>query len=205
MESRVYKITHMKYFGKIFYIVWISIREINKIILSLFYNRKYLSGRYYDYNTYGWKFAWKSVFFQKILGFNRHVKWPVSMFTKISKPCKILFDNNDSHIFYSNGCYFQSIGEIVIGAGTYIAPNVGLITSNHDISNLDKHSYIGKIIIGKKCWIGMNSVILPDTILGDNTVVGAGAVVKGDFSIGNCIIAGVPAKIIKRINQKNEL
>jgi acetyltransferase-like isoleucine patch superfamily enzyme len=55
------------------------------------------------------------------------------------------------------------------------------------------------VIIGKKCWIGMNAIILPGVQLGDNTIVGAGSVVTKPFPDGNILIAGNPAKIIKRL------
>ena len=55
------------------------------------------------------------------------------------------------------------------------------------------------IIIGKKCWIGMNSVILPGVVLGDHTIVGAGAVVTKSFVDGNCVIGGNPARIIRKL------
>lgn len=55
-----------------------------------------------------------------------------------------------------------------------------------------------EIRIGKNCFLGCNSIILKGTVLGDNCVVGAGAVVSGKFK-DNCIIAGNPAKHIKNI------
>lgn len=55
-----------------------------------------------------------------------------------------------------------------------------------------------EIYIGKNCFLGCNSIILKGTVLGDNCVVGAGAVVSGKFD-DNCVIAGNPAKVIKRI------
>lgn len=55
-----------------------------------------------------------------------------------------------------------------------------------------------EIRIGKNCFIGCNSIILKGTVLGDGCVVGAGAVVSGIFE-DNCVIAGNPAKVIKRI------
>ncbi len=54
------------------------------------------------------------------------------------------------------------------------------------------------ITIGNDCFIGMNSIILKGTTLGNNVVVGAGSVVHGTFP-DNCIIAGNPAKIIKQL------
>lgn len=54
------------------------------------------------------------------------------------------------------------------------------------------------ILIGKNCFIGCNSIILKGTVLGDGCVVGAGAVVSGKFG-DNCVIAGNPARVIKRL------
>lgn len=55
-----------------------------------------------------------------------------------------------------------------------------------------------EIHIGKNCFVGCNSIILKGTILGDGCVVGAGAVVTGKFE-DNCVIAGNPAKMIKKL------
>lgn len=55
-----------------------------------------------------------------------------------------------------------------------------------------------EIKIGKNCFIGCNSIILKGTVLGDGCVVGAGAVVAGNFE-DNCVVAGNPAKVIKRL------
>ena len=55
-----------------------------------------------------------------------------------------------------------------------------------------------EIHIGKNCFLGCNSIILKGTVLGDGCVVGAGAVVSGQFE-DNCVIAGNPARVIKRL------
>ena len=88
----------------------------------------------------------------------------------------------------------------MLGQGTYIAKNVGIITSNHDFQNLAEDQKGKDVIIGKHCRIGMNSVILPGVILGDHTIVGAGAVVTHSFPDGYCIIGGNPARIIKALD-----
>ncbi len=56
------------------------------------------------------------------------------------------------------------------------------------------------IKIGKNCFIGCNSIILKGTVLGDGCVVGAGAVVAGQFE-GNCVIAGNPARVIRKLGE----
>ena len=74
---------------------------------------------------------------------------------------------------------------------------MGIITSNHDINDLNSHSKPKDVWIGKRCWIGMNSIILPGVTLGDDTIIGAGSVVTKSFKDGKVIIAGSPAKVIK--------
>ena len=51
-------------------------------------------------------------------------------------------------------------------------------------------------VIGDDCIMGVGSIILGDAIVGDNSAIGAGAVVTRRFSDGNMTIAGVPAKKI---------
>lgn len=59
-----------------------------------------------------------------------------------------------------------------------------------------------EIYIGKNCFIGCNAIILKGTILGDNCVVGAGAVVSGIFE-ANSVIVGNPAKVVKKLEINN--
>lgn len=60
-----------------------------------------------------------------------------------------------------------------------------------------------EIRIGENCFIGCNTIILKGTILGDGCVVGAGAVVAGKFE-DDCVIAGNPASVVRRIDNENE-
>jgi acetyltransferase-like isoleucine patch superfamily enzyme len=55
----------------------------------------------------------------------------------------------------------------------------------------------GEIKIGNNNWIGCNCIILKDTTLGHDCVVGAGSVVRGFFGVNNALILGNPAKIEK--------
>lgn len=57
---------------------------------------------------------------------------------------------------------------------------------------------VREIEIGDNVWLGNNGAILPGTLIGKNSIVGANSVVKGSFP-ENVIIQGNPAKIIKKI------
>ena len=140
-------------------------------------------------------------FMQRILGFNRFVYWPVH-FTSVISNYKNIYAGIDTSPGFSSGCYIQGVGKVYIGDYTQIASNVGIISSNHNLYDTRKHQ-IGEVRIGKYSWIGMNSVILPNVILGDFTIVGAGSVVTKSFRDGYCIIAGNPAKIIKKLNKED--
>lgn len=168
------------------------------------YDKKYLCGRWFtkenNYIGYNWVLKNAKLFGKE----NPNCSWPVSAQTRVVGAKNIEFHPDDLNNFQHFGCYFQGKGKIVIGKGTYIAPNVGIITANHNIDNLDTHNEPKNVIIGEKCWIGMNSMILPGVELGPNTVVGAGAVVTKSFKDGFCVIGGNPAKIIKALEKTNE-
>jgi len=76
---------------------------------------------------------------------------------------------------------------------------VKIISANHKIEDLSKHEKTRPIRIGKDCWLGANAIILPGVELGDRVIVGAGTVVTKSFP-SNCIIMGVPARIIRTHN-----
>ncbi|MDE6004081.1 MAG: sugar O-acetyltransferase [Oscillospiraceae bacterium] len=105
------------------------------------------------------------------------------------------------HVFINAGCKFQDQGGIIIGDGTLIGHNVVLATLNHEIAPAKRQGMIPKPIkIGKNVWIGSNATILAGVMIGDNAIVGAGAVVTKNIP-ENKIVAGIPAKIIKSIDE----
>ncbi|MCO4337968.1 acyltransferase [Staphylococcus agnetis] len=168
--------------------------------LHIFYNKKYLRGYYYENKVMGWVWAWKAVPF-KLIGVNRKLPFPADSTVRIHNAKNIIFDRDDIHIFQSPGTYFNNFSaKIYIGKGVYIAPNVGIITANHDFNDLHAHNEGKNVVIGDKSWIGMNAVILPGVTLGEKTIVGAGAIVTKSFPEGNVVLAGNPAKKIKELS-----
>lgn len=104
-----------------------------------------------------------------------------------------------------SGATIYARNSITIGDNTLIGGNAKILDNDFHPLELearianDKEKIQSKpIIIGKNCFIGCNSIILKGTVLGDNCVVGAGAIVSGTFE-DNSVIAGNPAKVIKKI------
>ena len=156
----------------------------SKLIMPLFYDKKFLRGRWFEESSLGWTWCWRNLWMQKVKGINRDIPFPVFFRNEVSSAENLVFDPDDMNDFNAFGCYFQNFAaKIVIGKGSYIAPNVGLVTANHVLTDLEQHQPGKDIVLGKNCWIGMNSTVLPGVVLGDHTVVGAGSVGTKSVSV----------------------
>jgi len=96
-----------------------------------------------------------------------------------------------------------------IGSHTTLSGNVFITNIDHNYQEIGKHildqEYLVKLTtIGENCFIGYGAAIQAGTILGKHCVVGANSVVRGTFP-DYCVIAGAPAKIIKRYNIQSGL
>ena len=137
---------------------------------------------------------------QRIFRVNGKCPWSVNYTSRVTHPDRIKLGRDvDIYMAVSGHCYIAAANGIEIGDGTIFAPGVKIISANHDLSDYNKSVKTRPISIGKHCWLGTNSVILPGVTLGDNVIVGAGSVVTKSFP-DNCIIAGVPAKIIRKLD-----
>ena len=140
-------------------------------------------------------------FKQKILnwGGNRKAYWPVHWTSQVYDTENILV-GVDSYPGIMRGCYIQGKGGISIGDYTQIAPNVIIVSANHDVYDSRKHNP-EPVRIGKYCWIGAGAKIMPGVTLGDWTIVGAGAVVTRSFEEGYCVLGGIPAGVIRELDK----
>lgn len=112
--------------------------------------------------------------------------------------CNTTFGDN---CYMNYGCTLLDVNTITIGDNCLFGPNSGVYTATHPTDTLSRISgaeYGLPIKIGNNCWIGGNAVICPGVTLGDNVVVASGAVVNKDVP-SDCVVAGNPAKIIKRL------
>lgn len=125
--------------------------------------------------------------------------WPKDKTFIVANPRKIFVGINSK--VGRPGSYIQGAGKVYIGNYVRFAPNVGILSSNHDLYDRDKYNN-AKISIGDYSWIGMNAIILAGVELGTSTIVGAGAVVTKSFPEGFCVIAGNPARVIKKLDKE---
>lgn len=104
------------------------------------------------------------------------------------------------NVFINACCHFQDHGGVTLGDGCQIGHNVVFATLNHGLEPADRGTtYPAPIVLGCNVWVGSNATILQGVTIGDNAVVAAGAVVSRDVP-ANTIVGGVPARIIKRID-----
>lgn len=96
---------------------------------------------------------------------------------------------------------------ITIGDNVHITEGVRFITHDggtllfrHEIPDLE---ITKPIVIGDNVYIGVNTIILPGVTIGDNVVIGAGSIVSRDIP-SNSVAVGVPAHVIKSINDYKE-
>lgn len=102
------------------------------------------------------------------------------------------------------GLHNTIIGPVNIGSHVNLAQGITITALNHNFDNplkrIDEQGVSTKpVVIGNDVWIGAGAVVLPGVTIGNHCVVAAGAVVTKDVP-DNCVVGGVPAKIIKALN-----
>lgn len=102
-------------------------------------------------------------------------------------------------VFINACCHFQDHGGVTIGDGCQIGHNVVFATLNHFLEpERRKLCYPAPIELGKNVWVGSNATILQGVTIGDNAVIGAGAVVTHDVP-ADSVAVGVPARVKRKI------
>ena len=90
---------------------------------------------------------------------------------------------------------------VQIGQNVDIAPRCVIVSGTHEIGVSQHRAGIGKsedITIGDGTWIGAHSTILGGVCIGQGCVIAAGSLVREDID-DNCLVAGVPARVIQRL------
>lgn len=134
---------------------------------------------------------------RKLMGFDTGPRSRVLQGVVIYRPEKLTLG---ARVGISVNGQIHAGGGVTIGDDVLIGPRVLIWSQNHNFDQWDvpiaRQGYDRKpITIGAGTWIAGGAIILPGVTLGENCVVGAGAVVTRSFPAGS-IIAGVPAKAI---------
>lgn len=137
------------------------------------------------------------------------------MFAEIGEGCYIEtpFHANfgGAHVHFGKNIYANfnltlvDDSHIYVGDNTMFGPNVTLATAGHPVlPELREKGYQFNIPIhiGKNCWIGAGSVILPGVTVGDGSVIGAGSVVTKDIPSG-VVAVGNPCRVLRKIGDRD--
>lgn len=108
-----------------------------------------------------------------------------------------------NHIYANFGLTLVDDTHIYVGDNTMFGPHVTVATAGHPIDptlRAKEYQYNMPIHIGKNCWIGAGSLILPGVTIGDNTVIGAGSVVTKDIP-SSVVAVGNPCRVMRDVGE----
>lgn len=101
-------------------------------------------------------------------------------------------------VFLNFNCVILDVVEVMIGDLTQIGPGVQILTADHprDRATRARMLEFGRPVrIGANVWIGGGALLMPGVTVGDDAVIGAGAVVTRDVAPGTTV-AGNPARVL---------
>ena len=138
------------------------------------------------------------------------------MFAEIGEGCYIEppFHANfgGRHVHFGNHVYanfnLTAVDDmhIYVGDHTMIGPNVTLASAGHPVwpELREKGCQFNMPIhIGKNCWLGAGTVVVPGVSIGDNTVIGAGSIVTKDIP-ANVVAVGNPCRVMREIGERDK-
>lgn len=136
----------------------------------------------YHINTIAKKIFLKLIYGKSLI-IGKKVSWRKSITFMIQRGAVVKVGSN---CFFNNNCSVNANKEVLIGDNTMFGENVKIYDHNHHFNKSntcisDQGFSNGTVQIGNNCWIGSNVIILKDTRIGDNVIVGAGTVIKGDI------------------------
>nr|WP_198283754.1 sugar O-acetyltransferase [Clostridium cellulovorans] len=144
--------------------------------------------------------------------YEKRIKMLKEMFAEFGDGCYIeppLHSNwGGKHVHFGNNVYANfnltlvDDTHIYVGDYTMFGPNVIVATAAHPITpemRMPVTQFNKSVYIGKNCWLGAGTIVLPGVTIGDNTVIGAGSVVTKDIP-ANVVAVGNPCRVLRAIN-----
>jgi acetyltransferase-like isoleucine patch superfamily enzyme len=90
-----------------------------------------------------------------------------------------------TNVFINSNSRIECEKEVIIGNDVLIGPNVSIYDHDHNIVKGKKYNssnlVSGSVLIGNNIWIGLGAIILRKTVIGDNSVIGAGSILRGNI------------------------
>lgn len=125
------------------------------------------------------------------------------------------------NIYVGRNCFvnyksvFLDVAPITLGNNVLIGPNVTLATPNHPFAPEERAfadypdghhelEYAAAITIGDNCWLSSGVTVCGGVTIGAGSIIAAGAVVTRDIP-PNSIAAGVPARVLRQIDERDRL
>ena len=116
----------------------------------------------------------------------------IGQFTRIGK-----------NVYINHLCSMLDMGTITIGDDVLIGPKVNILSEEHPVNPAERKALMVRpVVIKNGAWIGAGATILPGVTVGENSIVAAGAMVNKDVP-DNTVVGGIPAKVIKKIEQSD--
>jgi maltose O-acetyltransferase len=109
-------------------------------------------------------------------------------------------------VFMAYGCCLIANAEIRVGSEAMLGPYCVLAAGNHTRTNKSFRygaSHSAPVTVGEGTWIGAHSTLTAGVTVGSGTVIAAGAVVTKDIP-GDVMAAGVPARVIKQLENETD-
>ena len=110
-------------------------------------------------------------------------------------------------VFVGMRSIIQGKGRVNIGDWTMLGPNVQIYSSDHIFSQgegpyRDRGEIASEVVIGRNVWIGANCIVCKGAKIGEDAVIAAGAVIKGDIKSGWLYAGeGLIAKAIRPVSR----
>ena len=173
-------------------IKWLHLKGVKRTIYFFLVNHVYAGTKHFEIK----RRLLKSLGFE--IGENTKIVGPIVCTgqLKIGKNCWI------GKSFLVNGS-----GTVVIGDNCDIAPEVTFQTGSHSIGTAERRAGMGynyQQTVGSGCWIGVRATILNEVTIGASSIIAGCACVTKDVE-EHVLVGGVPAKIIRRLNENDKL